>query len=434
MADKGNWIGGDIAGLHGMAQSLSAAPDAMHDVVTALSSKVKGLNGDVGWQGDAANQFSKKWSADSVTAGSLAEATKAIGEALGELASTLEAIDGALYNAAHEARAQGVPIGPDGKPPTVATPANPSPADGKMLAALRGYVDDYNRAMEDANAGRLVAEEKLNNIYDAIGPDGQDGAKATTSQALTVGGYVRALYAIPASRTRDILKDGDAQLAAAKEVMRETRPAYRAAKQEYAEKGLKLPKDDPARVEHSKAANELRNLESKIDAAGKGELTNPVSSALDTRVDDLGKLGSGAGRLPKFLQFAKELPVVSIAATAAGAAIDTHADMQKGDSLQHAAGVNAATGVGGLAAGVGAGALIAAAPVDVPVIAAVSAGAVVAVGAGDMIKEGLNEHWAEDIHRHGLVGGVGTGVKNMVVNTGKDLSGMAAGIWHTVAG
>lgn len=417
-----------------MASSLQAVPSEMHEIVTVLSSKVKSIIGDAGWAGDAASQFSQKWSADSITAGALAEATKAVGDTLGELAATLEAIDRALYNAAHDAKAQGVPIGPDGKPPTVAIPTNPSPDDQKMLVALQGYIDDYNHAMEAARNARLVAEEKLRNVYDAIGPDQQSGSKLTASQDLTVGGYIKSLYAIPASRTRDILKNGDAELAAARQALKDTRPAYQAAKQAYEAKGMNLPKDNPARIAHSQAVNELRDIEGKIDAAEKGETTNTMSTAFDTRVGDLGRLASTAGRLPKFLEFAKDIPVLGIVTTGIGAGIDTKTDVDKGDTPEHAASVNSASGYGGLAVGIGAAGLIAAAPVDVPVVAAVTGSTLAAVVGGDAIKEGLNEHWSEDIHNHGVVGGIGRGIGNIGVNTAKDVSGLFGSLWHTVAG
>ncbi|MBK0868300.1 hypothetical protein INP57_15915 [Saccharopolyspora sp. HNM0986] len=427
------WVGGDIGGMHSMAQSLTAAPDEMHGIVTALSSKVQALIDDAGWQGDAATKFAKKWSADSVTGGALAEATKALGDAIEELASTLEAIDKALYNRAHEARAKGVPIGADGRPPTVATSPNPSPDDRQMLTALDGYSEDYRLAVEEAKAARLVAEEKIRDVYDSIGPDG-DGGSLTSSQGLTVGGYIRSLYAIPASRTREILKNADSELTTAQAAMKDTRADYKAAKKTYEAKGMNLPKGDPARVAHSSAAKELDAIRGKIKAAERGALTNPVSKAFDTQVGDLGKAAGTAGRLPKFLGFAKSLPVLGILTTGAGAALDTKADVDKGDSPERAAGVNYTAGYGGLAAGAGAAAAIALAPVEAPAVAVVSASTAVAVGAGSLIKEGFNEHWSEDIDKHGVVGGIATGVGNMGTNTAKDMSSLAAGIWHTVAG
>lgn len=424
---ESSWVGGDIAGLHGMAQSMHGAPDLMNDTVHALSTKVQAIIGDAGWAGDAANQFTQKWTSDSVTAGALAEATRTVGDALGELATTLEEIDKALYDAAHTAQAQGVPIGPDGKPPTLAAPAQPSPDDQKKQRALQAYVEDYNRAMQAAKDARLVAEQKLRGVYDAVGPeDAGGGSGLTTSQAMTVGGAIKSLYAIPASRTRRILNNSDADLQQAKEEMRATRPEYQAAKKAYEAKGMNLPKDDPARVAHTEAASKLHEVEGRIRGAERGDLTNPVSKAMDTQLGDLSK----GARVPKFLSFTKAINALGAVGTAVGAGVDTKNDVDKGDSPGRAAAVNYGSAGGGLAAG----AVAAGAVADAPLVATAAVGTGVAVVVGGGIKEGINEHWSEDIDKHGVVGGVGVGLGNVAVNTGKDVSNVFSGIWHTVAG
>lgn len=419
-----SWVGGDIAGLHAMAQALKSAPEEMRDIPNALGSKVQAITADAGWEGDAAQKFSQQWSRDSVTAGALADATQSIGDAIEELASILEDLESTLYNAAHEARSQGVPVREDGKPPEVATTPDPPPEQHKMLKALQGYVEDHRLTMEAAQSARLVAEEKLRGIYQSIGPDEGEDSSVTTSQGLTVGGYVKSLYAIPASRTRDILDSGPTDLAAAKQSMKDTRPAYQSAKQAYAAKGMNLPKGDPARLAHSKAATELQSVRGRISAAEAGATTNRMSNALDTRVTDLPKLGGMTGRLPKFL---KGVSALGVAGTGAGAVLDTKTDMDKGDSAAHAGSVNAVSGGAGLAAGVAI-----AGSVSGPAVVGVTAGAAGAIVVGDAVKEGLNEHWEEDIHKHGVAGGIATGVGHVAVNTGKDVSQLATSIWNTV--
>lgn len=418
-----SWVGGDIAGLHAMAQALKSAPEEMRDIPKALGSKVQAITADAGWEGDAAKKFSEQWSKDSVTAGALADATQSIGDAIEELASILEDLEKTLYNAAHEARSQGVPVRDDGKPPEVATTPNPPPEQHKMLKSLQGYAEDHRLTMEAAQSARLVAEEKLRTIYDSIGPDQGEDSTITASQGLTVGGYVKSLYAIPGSRTREIIGSGPTELAAAKQQMKESRPAYQSAKQAYEAKGMNIPKGHPARLEHSKAATKLQSIRGRISAAEAGATTNRVSNALDTRVTDLPKLGGMTGRLPKFL---KGVSALGVLGTGAGAVLDTKTDMDKGDSGAHAGTVNAVSGGAGLAAGV---AITGA--VGGPAVVGVTAGAAGAIVVGDAVKEGFNEHWEEDIHKHGVAGGIATGVGHVATNTGKDVSQLFTGVWNT---
>lgn len=63
------------------------------------------------------------------------------------------------------------------------------------------------------------------------------------------------------------------------------------------------------------------------------------------------------------------------------------------------------------------------------------------VGVGDLAYQGFHEHWAEDIHQHGVAEGVLTGIAHMGENTGKDPEDMFVGIghgamnvWHKVVG
>lgn len=54
-------------------------------------------------------------------------------------------------------------------------------------------------------------------------------------------------------------------------------------------------------------------------------------------------------------------------------------------------------------------------------------GGAVVVGVGDFAYQGFHEHWSEDIHDHGVIAGLGTGVDNMGKNTGGDMKDMAVG-------
>jgi hypothetical protein len=75
----------------------------MRDVVPALSTKVDDLVSAAGWSGGAAEAFQKRWTADSISAGSLADVVGDVGGVLGDLADNLDKVNMALYNAEYEA-------------------------------------------------------------------------------------------------------------------------------------------------------------------------------------------------------------------------------------------------------------------------------------------------------------------------------------------
>lgn len=56
----------------------------------------------------------------------------------------------------------------------------------------------------------------------------------------------------------------------------------------------------------------------------------------------------------------------------------------------------------------------------------------VVVVVGDPVKEGFDEHWTEDFHHHGAIGGLATGVGHIAVNIGKNVNQPFSGLWNTV--
>lgn len=61
---------------------------------------------------------------------------------------------------------------------------------------------------------------------------------------------------------------------------------------------------------------------------------------------------------------------------------------------------------------------------------AVGAGIVAAVGIGDSVYQGFHEHWSEDIHDHGVIAGVGTGIWNSGARVGDDIGAMGREVGH----
>lgn len=67
-----------------------------------------------------------------------------------------------------------------------------------------------------------------------------------------------------------------------------------------------------------------------------------------------------------------------------------------------------------------------------------TAGAVAVVGVGatiattGIIDHSLHEHWSEDIHDHGVVGGVLHGTGHVLSETGGDFERLGKDVWHGV--
>lgn len=427
-----SWVGGDITGLAAMGITMRSAPDQLSEVVKALSDKVDSLVGATGWSGDAASQFDRRWTTDSITAGSLAVMVDGVGAVLSDLADNLRAVEMTLYKAAYQAQQQGVPIGPDGRPPTLAASTPASPQVQARLDALQAYVVDYNVALHLAQGFRLNAASRLSAIYDQISY--QPGRQNTPDQWVTIGDYLRGLYVIPDELNRTAVTRLPQQIEDLQDRMREARRALRQAKADYAAKGLKLPSNSPAALEHNQVASELRDLRSRLASAESGEGNLPFSRALNARLADIAReipefdrLTSG---LPKFLDFVKEIPLVE--GLAAGVATDLQAkdDMGKGWSPSRAWLADGGAGAAGFIAGLGTLAAIPAAPVEVPVAAVLVISGSVAAGIGDFVYQGFHEHWTEDIHHHGVVGGVLTGGGHMFKSTEKEMANMADNVGH----
>ncbi|MGH3720295.1 MAG: WXG100 family type VII secretion target [Pseudonocardiaceae bacterium] len=436
-----SWVGGDLAGLQQMAQTMQAAPGEMKDVVRALSSKVDTLVGDAGWKGDAADSFRKAWTANSIQAGALSDTVGTVGTVVGDLAGKLQQIDNALYNAAHEAQKKGVPIGPQGQPQPIATSADSTdPQVAAVLQAQADYAATYDSAMQLAKGYRLNAADTLSDIYDQISFD--PGRQNTSDQWVVIGDYLRGLYTMPGEKNNMAKGKLPAEIADAREQMKQARKDLKEARNAYRAKGMKLPIDNDARLAHGQAGVELKGLETELASAeaGAGEL--PLTKALNVKLADIAReipqLASVAEALPKGLEFLKEIPVIDVLASGVVAELQAQDDINKGWSPDHARAVDYGAAGIGLVVGTGVGAITAAA--GAPVTAVVVGGALV-VGVGDFAYQGFHEHWSEDIDRHGVVGGILTGIEHMGENTGKDVWDMGKGIvngaeslWHGVFG
>jgi len=419
-----SWIGGDLSGLHTMVTTLRPAPEDMRGVVSALSSRVDSLVHDAGWSGHAADAFRRAWTADSVAAGTLSEVVGGVGDTLSTLVSSLDILERAQREAAETARSAGVSVEGDGsvRPFVAAVPAGATTSP--VVTAANTYTREVNGLREEARQVRLQAQQDLAKLLDQLLAE---GPKATPDLYVTAADYLRGLLAAPNEGNRVLLSTYRDRMAALQQARKDAKAAVAAARAA----GVDIRPGDPAYAPYRKAIDAIKDLDRDAKAARAG--TEPGwSKLLNYKVGDFAAVAAleEAGKLPRFLEFAKDIPVVDIAATGAAAALQAKDDIEKGWSPEHAIAADVGAGVLGLGAGLGAAALIASAPVSVPAAAVAVAAGAVAVGVGDFAYQAFHEHWSEDMHDHGAVAGVFVGIGHSGARVGDDVSNMASDLGH----
>ncbi|MBK3569478.1 WXG100 family type VII secretion target [Streptomyces sp. MBT62] len=421
-----SWIGGDIGGLHTMATTYKNAKDQLDDVVRPVTNAVESLVDDAGWKGDAAEEFRARWSEDALTAGAFASLVFEAGDILGTLADALSTCETALQNAEHVATGKGVSMGDKGVPLPMVTANPPGAADQKAISAMTEYDTVRKEVAHTAQHARLVAADKLRGLY------AQVTAPASTGDKITIADALRGLYAYDAEDARAGGKKARTELDNAKAAEQTAKKELRAERKAYQKAGRSLPKDLPAKGAYRDAVMRVDSLEESIARADVGSSKLPYDRLLNVKLADAAdalRLGKGLEAVPEFL---KEIPVLDVAAAAACGLIEAKDDHDKGWSWQHSVTVD----VGAAAGGVVVGALaVAAAP---EVVTAAGAVLVAGIGVGaaivgtDILDHTFHEHWSEDIHDHGVVGGVAHGVWNVGAKTGEDVGRLGKDIWHGV--
>jgi hypothetical protein len=200
---------------------------------------------------------------------------------------------------------------------------------------------------------------------------------------------------------------------------------------------------------------ELQEVQEELGKTGR--LESALSRILDTRVSNVkarldGTAGEGkhvGGNTPddlkaaaaddpsaldKILNIGGDIPVVDVAATAAGTAVGTYYDVKSGEPLGSALRDEAISNTAGTVAATGTGYMVgaewgaelgsAAGPVGIV------AGAIVGYGVGDIAHNLLAENWSQDVHDHGVFHGVMDGVGHSMDQSADDTRELAVGIGH----
>ncbi|KPI29374.1 hypothetical protein OV320_3713 [Actinobacteria bacterium OV320] len=420
MADS--WVGGDIGGLRTMADTYKNAKRKLEDVVHPLGQAVERLVGDTSWKGEAAETFRATWSEDALAAGAFASLVHSAGDILDTLVGALSACETALQNAEHVAAGKGVPTGDRGVPLDILTADPPSADDRRTIAALGEYGTVRDEILHTAQHARLVAADGLRGLY------AQVTAPVSTGDKITLADALRGLYAYDAEDARAGGKEARKLIDSAKAEERAAKKELRAERKKFQKAGRALPDDLPAKGAYRDAVTQVDSLEDAIARADHGSTALPYDRALNVKLADAAdalRLGEGVGRLPEFL---REIPVLDVAAAAACGLVEAKDDHDKGWSWQHSVVVDGGAALGGVAVGAG---VVAALPVEgAAAVAVVGVGS--AILATDVLDHSFHEHWSEDIHDHGVVGGVLHGTGNVLSETGDDFVRLKDDVWHGI--
>jgi uncharacterized protein YukE len=433
-----NMVGGDIAGLRGLAATLNMYPPQMQGVVDALDRQVGSLVNDAGWWGDAADRFKRQWEGDSIGAQVLKEVVLAITGIVASLATNLRVVETALEQAADDARAGGVPVAPTGELLDLPPDATPS-----VVQAATIYSETRDYAMQVAGRARFEATAQLQSIESVIGPPpNAGGAVLPPDMWVTVGDTIAGLYAVPASaskylRTRLPTLKANRDLAHAK---------FSAAQKQYSKLGLKMP--DDIKADRRSALQALEKANEDLTRIERWD--TKLAKLMDVRAGEVIPGLRAAADGSRLARFGADIPIIDIAAVGVSTSLTSRDDMQKGDDASAipkelsanvvalAAGAVVATVVVGVVVALGA-------PVILAVGAGVILGGAVAIGVGDAVSNAWHEHWDEDIHQYGVAGGIGHGLENVGSKTGQDIvnlgttvvngvGGAATSLWHGIFG
>ncbi|MVU78965.1 hypothetical protein GPX89_17140 [Nocardia sp. ET3-3] len=253
------------------------------------------------------------------------------GQTIQDLGDKLAKVEADLSNIADQDTRKGAQIDQKtGTPMQLVITGDPDTQAAKdALAAEQDYNQVYAEAMQTVDGLRLAAAATLEGIATSLAPS-DDGNEPHWDQATTMADYLKGLCVIPNAKNKELAAKLPGEIKNLRNEFRDARKELKDAKAAYADKGLKIPKDDPARINHSEAYNDLKSVESQLAdvEAGKGE--KPFIEILNANIGDLAKVAPSIDALPKGLKFLKEIPVVDIAAASVITAFQSVDDTQKG--------------------------------------------------------------------------------------------------------
>lgn len=210
--------------------------------------------------------------------------------------------------------------------------------------------------------------------------------------------------------------------------------------------------DDPewlaARAARHEALINLQAAKNDLPIAERNE--KALARLLDTRVEDIPAAETlvpddEEGVLGKVIKFGLDTPILDFASAAVGTFLSAKDDMAHGQAWYEAYPKEAAANFGGVALGAAAAegttALVASFGGSVAAGVAVGAavGGLVAVGAGEFLHYAIDENWAADWDKYGVLGGTGHGIadsfdksRHDMAHLGDDLLGAGRKVWDDI--
>jgi hypothetical protein len=408
-----DWVGGDIRGLQALDDECDRVATRINDADHALARQVTSVVGAGGWTGRAADSFTSAWDRDSEAGVQLTGAWQKIGEIAATLAADLAALENALEGAAYQLEKQGIAVDTATGTPVPGVTAGGNACPDPQTAAARGKLaSDYmayrTEILNQAAAARTHATYALYTVTAELLPPGTDWGQLAND----LDG-VRGLWATPTEYRREL----EEELADLKQEGADvTDELWQRALAEKLVNGnnFRLPRDLVEKGAEARQA--IADQEAKLaDAPPEGKL----GQLADGDADGLGLAGL-AGTTVRAIPFA---------GATIGAGIQIYQDKEDHESWRHAVVDGVASNGAGLAAGIGVAGLIGSGSV-VAVAGGAVLGGIAAVGVGDAVHNLIQEHWAADWHKYGVLDGTAHGVVDSLDKTRHDLAHYGDDILH----
>lgn len=251
------------------------------------------------------------------------------------------------------------------------------------------------------------------------------------SDKMTVAAFLRDLYATSDDRKSEAAEKANKEVEAAQESKDAAEAALKNELKTLGKKMQGVRTDLSSFTDYKSAAADLKASEAKLTDALDSR--NAFSKLINFKTGDLEGLSKALSKFKYAPDFLKDIPVVDVASALTGAGFEAKQDHDEGWSWTHSILVDGGAAVGGVVAGVAIAATI---PEDLTGLAAAAAttaefGGAVIVGVG--IDKAVHEHWSEDIHDHGVIGGLAHGSWDVAKGTAKSITDDVTGVAHGIA-
>ncbi|GAA0383397.1 hypothetical protein [Streptomyces luteireticuli] len=375
-------IDDDIAGLKKVATDYTSATEKYDTSSKVLNKKVDGVVHEAGWSGEGATAFQTVWAHDGTVGAAMSEAMSQVSDVIGVLTEELDAAKRDLGDAQDKARAAGLTLDSQGG------------ATGKadQQTALDAWQSGRDAALKRAQDARTSATHSLNAVLDQILNKG-DQNQYNGADTCTLAEVLRGLYTTPSALTQESAK----KLEKLQQVARDLKKGQKELPHgsDAWQKRLAERREVRAKLSEQRLRTaSVEGWESKVKGSGPARLTIG-DIAKDYSVRDFGKLGSYGA--------------ISTGLTGAMVGLQMYDDhRQRGWSWQESFARDATPAAAGMWAGGAMEGLIVGAGASNPVVAGgVLAGVAVGYGVGTFGYELTHAHWGDNIHKYGVVNGIG---------------------------